>query len=75
MTDKVDNGKRVSIKTPDFDGEAGLVGNQLAYRPTDKTKRIRAGSKLTVDDKERTVLAAEKSQYVPGMVVLTLEAL
>lgn len=72
MTVKVENGKRLKVQSDNFDGEAGVQGNEVAFYPNNTTK-LRVGRMLKVSGKNRKILRVRKSDYVPKMIVVELE--
>lgn len=73
---KVNNGKRVAVKLPDFGGSAGYVEMpngeiHLAYRPN-RSGVVEEGLVILVDEEKFTVLSSEPSNAVEGFRVLKL---
>lgn len=75
-TNNIDNGKRVDAEFGRWRGKAGVAvlrgETQVAFAaPLRSLKGVETG---TVDGVPVKVLSADKSAFVPGMVVLKVEA-
>ncbi len=71
----INNGKRIQVSLPDFEGLAGFVeapsGITMAYMPNKKGS-LAVGETVEADNEQFTVLRIDASQLVEGFRVLTL---
>jgi len=69
------NGRRVAISLPGYEGQAGFVEGETAarisFKPT-KQRTYPAGTKIMIDGDEWELVAAVKSDFVAGYLVLTV---
>ena len=76
---KVNNGHRVPMAFGEFVGEAGFVQRtpdtaQLAFIPNARGPAAEAGAVFEINERLWRVVLRERSDFVDGMVVLTLSA-
>jgi hypothetical protein len=73
----VENGERVRVALPDFEGEAGLCvingQTQIAYTPTLSGRRKRPGETIEIQGQSRRVVTVQPSD-VAGMVLIEIES-
>lgn len=81
MAEKVQNGRRVEVSLPDFEGRAGyqdaLEGpDHLSYLPNRAGEPLSAGEFLALEGVPREIIKRERSAFgVSGMVTLFLKPL
>jgi hypothetical protein len=76
MIVNVNNGERVEVSLPDFEGVAGFLetpkGASLSYLPN-KAGRLNPGAKVSVAGREWAVMSVRRSDYARDLRVVSLK--
>lgn len=75
---EVQNGHRVQVDFPDFEGEAGFQDQgqrvSISYVPNKDGNRLGDGSEIQLLGQTYRIVKGGRSEYVTSMVTLELEA-